>query len=178
MCVINLTIAEWGLFWPRKSLTCNIFFIGWTYFSIFFVILTNHKAFHNLKGFCHRCYGSWDISQNVLGVIFDPKIINSKYFSGFDYIIDPTKWAHWSHQDVKNDGSFIKIGQFFAKQSQFRCRPVCETCDLINDILTRSSIFLKFVYKRCFTTRMKSFVSWLVYTYTIQLVHSQKSKPI
>ncbi len=105
----------------------------------------------------------------------DPEIINSNDFPGFYYIIDPTKWAHWSHHDVKNGGSFIKIGQFFAKQLQFRRHPVCETCDSIDDIFTRSSIFLKFVYTRCFTTEMKYFVSWLVYTCTIQLVHSWRN---
>ena len=30
-----LTIAEWGLFWPRKTLTTHNFFIGWAPFSIF-----------------------------------------------------------------------------------------------------------------------------------------------
>ena len=63
-----------------------------------------------LLEFCHSCSGSWDISKNMLGVKIDPNIIN---FLGFDYIIDQTKLPHWSHQDIKNDGSFIIIGQFW-----------------------------------------------------------------
>ncbi len=39
-------------------------------------------------------------------------------------------------------GSFIEIGHFFAKQSQFRCHPVFEPCDLINEIFTQSLIIL------------------------------------
>ncbi len=40
---VNLTIAEWGLFWPRNTLTAHNFFTG---SSIFYIILTNYETFH------------------------------------------------------------------------------------------------------------------------------------
>ncbi len=68
-------------------------------------------------------------------------------FQNLIIFFHPTIGPHWSRHDVKNDGSFIKIEQFFAKRSQLWCYPVCEACDLTNGILTRTSIFLKFIYK-------------------------------
>ena len=32
--IVNLPIAEWGLFWPRNTLMAHNFFIGWTLSSI------------------------------------------------------------------------------------------------------------------------------------------------
>ncbi len=51
---------------------------------------------------------------------------------------------------VKNDGSFIKIGQFFAKQSQFWCYPVLY---VRHDVISQTTFWLGRAYSRSLYTK-------------------------
>ncbi len=74
---INLNNRSWGLFRPRRNITCHYFLIGWTYsfvvHNIWCVNMSHTSLYANAPKHPRRCDGVRYAPKTYVGVKKDPR---------------------------------------------------------------------------------------------------------
>ncbi len=75
----NLNSRSWGLFWPRRNITCHYFLIGWTYWC---VNMSHTTLYANAPKHPRRCDGVRYDPKTHIGVKKDPRTCLTWLFFG------------------------------------------------------------------------------------------------